>query len=514
MSELPQQLPTITTDSTVEEWKEFWAAASKIRVDQFQSAVTALKTKSNGEFLFFIMAYLRDDVGVNIDSILSLRNARKGLSLFQKSVPLSVSAVLQANSEDDDGIDYKKGRIIQNIMVHMGDDVKKRAYFIARQGVSFRHQGDRQKKPSVVYLRNLKEYEEKPVLYYSSSGSGKTVELAGSSVSRDADLTIILQGVNDDKDAEKYTEEAEEQLEREKESRQHEKSNEAMYTGRNGAKETNTSDQDLISRFTKRNSAMNSLLVNSEVLVELIKGAKDQFDSLLRAAEREERPLRIVLAIDEGSTCPRTLGGLLREPKLAERILHDALLRSEINDFKAEQVTVLLSIAGTGVSSSTVGSIGDTYQVLQPYCELGGLDNVYKAAFESNTKKLLVPWSAKPQAINSIEIVKKHLPVVAALMENGRMASIAIAEIRKYQEGTAGEPIYESKLVDNIVATFMKANGLAPLLEGKNSPSRQAVAASALAVHLFRDYTQFELKIPEDFDELASFAINMDFFFR
>ena len=68
-------------------------------------------------------------------------------------------------------------------------------YFVTDGSVKFRHEGKQSAIPETFFLcsRLQEVLEEKVLISYSASGSGKTVDLAGSSVSpRGADLTPIL----------------------------------------------------------------------------------------------------------------------------------------------------------------------------------------------------------------------------------------------------------------------------------------------------------------------------------
>ena len=89
-----------------------------------------------------------------------------------------------------------------------GDDriSDKDAFYMKRggeYGINFRHEGNSDKSPQIVYLeaeavwdklfyKSVPSDDGKVALYYSASGSGKTVELAASSVTRHADLAILV----------------------------------------------------------------------------------------------------------------------------------------------------------------------------------------------------------------------------------------------------------------------------------------------------------------------------------
>jgi hypothetical protein len=99
------------------------------------------------------------------------------------------------------------------------------------------------------------------------------------------------------------------------------------------------------------------------------------------------------------------------------------------------------------------------------------------------------------------------LPVVATLMQNGRMGSIAIAEMKLLE--SIGGPITEATLVDKIVRRFMLSNGMQSLaIEGKED-SKRAAAALALAVHLFQ--SKLKTQPPDNPSEFHKWATNMLF---
>lgn len=86
------------------------------------------------------------------------------------------------------------------------------AYFIKDESVKFRHEGIIESSPDWVYLcveNNMDDKWahsaalcfEKVALYYSASGSGKTVELAVTSVTRNVDLTLLPKISNSDEAA-------------------------------------------------------------------------------------------------------------------------------------------------------------------------------------------------------------------------------------------------------------------------------------------------------------------------
>jgi len=239
----------------------------------------------------------------------------------------------------------------------------------------------------------------------------------------------------------------------------------------------------------------------------LVLGVKDALQSVVNAANRHGATLKFVLAIDEGSTCTQVIRGILRFPEIAKTVLREAMF--VVLDSLPEEFDVLASDAGTGVASSTIGSPSENFAVLKPYHEREGKEKVFENELGSLSKKLNVPWSAYLKRTSNFEVFKTQLPVAATLMQNGRMASIAFSEIRKYKDD---EPVCESRLVDKIVYRYMESNGLKSLIRKEMTEKRQAVAAAALAVHLFRGIERFKVLVPPSKSEIDQFAQRMDFF--
>jgi hypothetical protein len=101
----------------------------------------------------------------------------------------------------------------------------------------------------------------------------------------------------------------------------------------------------------------------------------------------------------------------------------------------------------------------------------------------------------------------KRLPVAAVLMENGRMASIAAAVLKKHPTEV---PVVEANLVGIIVTSFMNSNGLKELVE--DTDKRHMVAAAAIAVHLFQDdVSQKGRCYPDQSDEYEQMVSEMSF---
>jgi len=264
--------------------------------------------------------------------------------------------------------------------------------------------------------------------------------------------------------------------------------------------------QILRRRMENKSIAMSAMI---EPLKNLVSGSKDALEEVVGAAKNQRLPLQVILAIDEGSKCTRILRGILRFPDIVKDMVCSTLSDGLDVDVTEADIDVQTSVAGTGVASATIGSVAPNFVIVTPYHELdAGKHKVYAKELRNMKQKLNVPWRSDFVRIDNFEVIKTQLPVVAMLMENGRMASIAISQLRAYEEDA---PVNESHLVDNIVRRFMRSNGLNPLVGKENATKRQAVAAAALAVHLFSSLSDFALSVPER-AKIDSFARKMKFF--
>ena len=103
-----------------------------------------------------------------------------------------------------------------------------------------------------------------------------------------------------------------------------------------------------------------------------------------------------------------------------------------------DRVSVLFSCAGTGAAMSSVGSSVDNFDIVDPAATK---DDANKALFDQGVKKVVNDEEEK-EPIKLIfpdgqrypvtyANVKKHLPFVKVLLDNGRMNSIASLEFRR-----------------------------------------------------------------------------------
>mmetsp|Transcript_27073 Transcript_27073/g.64705 ORF Transcript_27073/g.64705 Transcript_27073/m.64705 type:complete len:904 (-) Transcript_27073:212-2923(-) len=350
------------------------------------------------------------------------------------------------------------------------------AYYLPHQSSgNFRHEGVSDRSPPRLYLQDLSSLRQDIVpVFYSASGSGKTAEIVGSSVTRDCHLTIVLQPADGE-----YKYEADDDEDGE---------------AKDGGKEE-------VPTAAGRKQLSTLLGCIGAVAY----GDKNVFKCLMDAASETNDKLKLVVAIDEASCCPNMVRSILRDVDAADRLVRETLckcLGMEDTSMTTRLDNIKFSVAGTGAFAVTSGSADDAYEVTQ---------STYSQYHDDLKVKLLkcVPdhlvRGGGTTRMNLSTCVSDVLPVISVMMENGRMGSIACASLKEHP---AGVPIVESNLVENIVTKFMRSNGLDDL---RNYPEHQCrVAAAALAVHLFQGKSS-TAKLPNDADEYHKVAMEMDF---
>ena len=375
-----------------------------------------------------------------------------------------------------------------------------KAYYICHGStIKFRHEGVEDKRPPVLCLRDLSDKSGKVLVYYSSSGSGKTAELVGSSASRGSHLAIVMAVEDPDEEQYNHMEDF------------------ADYNPVPTDELTSPSSQEIGMKKPARDAAMHDRKIDrlvadlaiGEKLKTLIAEKQQQLLPVVQAAVDSKQPLKLVLAIDEASACPRVIRGILRNPQYLKTVVEDAF--TDVTSSKtfpsAFPFDLEISIAGTGVASSTIGSLPDNFTILKPYHE-DNFETVINYNLEKAPLNLVVPWSFEIERFGSLTTIEERFPVLATLMCNGRLASISLAMLREYAENR--KEIKEATLVDAIVHRFMKSNGMSQLLE--NAEEKRVVAASALAVHLFSKKKEFKVQVPKTNSKVAEWAQSMDFF--
>ncbi|CAB9504085.1 expressed unknown protein [Seminavis robusta] len=415
-----------------------------------------------------------------------------------------------------------------------------RAFYLnSNNVVKFRHEGERDRTPPVLYLGDMKD-DDKTLVYYSSSGSGKTSDLVGSSASRDSDLAVIL-GVSDPEPRmhEQFQMQADQNIDEDDESDDESEDSE-LETKSDDESDANapksSKDSELETKKKKNRSqgiynpemldgsqpqglskaavlrprSVNAQAADWAIRRALEKALKKQkekllFKELAKASNSAGRQVKLVLAVDEASSCPRVIRGMLRFPKPIKGSVKEFLNMELGLDEKLFDIKI--SIAGTGVASSTIGSVPKNFRVLKPYHE-DHFEDIINHKLQHEPLVLEVPWRPQQEKICDLKTIRSELPVLASLVVNGRLASITLAQLRKC--ATSKEEVKEGVLASRIVSKFLDSNGLMEIAQDEER--KPIVAASALAVHFFADRDEFKLSVPDDSQEVAKFAMNMDFF--
>jgi hypothetical protein len=248
-----------------------------------------------------------------------------------------------------------------------------KAYYLCSQNdVKFRHEGERGVCPRFLCLKDLAKYSETIIVYCSSSGSGKTAELVGSSATRGCDLAIVLT-VESDPTQSEYNE-------FESTACANWSRVESKNTTGSFAKElTSSSSQDECVDDSGKHEMQIQRLINKKALGEvilkkltnLLEQQSEYLIQMIEAANKVDRPLKLVLAIDEASSCPRIIQGILQfcefVKDLVWEVITDGLYQGEPSLCPNFKLEVEISIAGTGVSLSTIGSLPDNFIVVPPY---------------------------------------------------------------------------------------------------------------------------------------------------
>ncbi|KAL3921834.1 MAG: hypothetical protein SGILL_002537, partial [Bacillariaceae sp.] len=261
------------------------------------------------------------------------------------------------------------------------------------------------------------------------------------------------------------------------------------------------------------------LAMEMQILKELeplMKKEKKHLLQIVHAAVAAKQPLKLVLAIDEASSCPRVIRGILRNPDHVKCVVMKKAIDCALFDDSGHpsvchelKLNVDISICGTGVASSTIGSLPDNFAILTPYHEKN-YGSVIAESLKRNSIESAVPWSAETKQFNDMKIFEEHLPVLAQLMKNGRIASITLRILREHAREKSTQDIQEGVLVDDIIKIFMMSNGLSSLRSHKEH--KRLVAASAMAVHLFSKRKDFEITVPNESENVANWAAEMNFF--
>ena len=91
-------------------------------------------------------------------------------------------------------------KVINKIATRLSEKDGPVCHFVTDGNIKFRHEGWDDASPPILFLTDLQE-NSKVLLFCQASGSGKTVELAGSAVSRGAHLSLVCRMDSDPSNA-------------------------------------------------------------------------------------------------------------------------------------------------------------------------------------------------------------------------------------------------------------------------------------------------------------------------
>jgi hypothetical protein len=344
----------------------------------------------------------------------------------------------------------------------------RKCYYVTDGDISFRHQGSDERVPDKFFLcdRQESKLQNKVLVLFSASGSGKTVDLAGSGAARGMDLAIVV-----------------------------------------SMKDTTN---NRVPDKRERNKASMTLLKSK--IFDVLQSTPS-LANLVESAVTAERPLKINLAIDEASLCPKLVRSIIAVKEKASEAVREALAQYLTSNNRGTSNTanieVSFSVGGTGalagvVDGACLGSDIPRFEAVQPSARsfTSELCNLFLG---HGRTRLMLPGETQEEVV-TYERIQKRLPVVETLMRNGRMASIAASIMRGQMDNSE---VDEDVLVDAIVHAYMKSNGLRPLLN--DFPRKHMVAACALAVHLFQwDETNRREPTPNYEEEFQTFMWKMN----
>ena len=311
----------------------------------------------------------------------------------------------------------------------------------------FRHGGERDAIPPLVYV-TVAGCDDMVHVYNQHSGVGKTVELCSSAYIRGAHLTIFHEG----------------------------------------------SEEDDIEMDHERLSAQDLYIARktvAEMKVKAIVGDAVARNNDIFYALKERcgisKELKLILAIDEASTCRTLVRAITRDPDdlgVAAALEIQRLLGWEV------KISVRFSVAGTGSAAADIGSKPKHFFIVTPSISRSP-ESVYEAL------------RGEYRNLPTYKELKGRCPVLFTFVQyNARFCSIVLKVFPK--EGGGGH-YTDGLLVRKVVESFLKSNGISDI--AGNSEELARAGARTLAVHLF----QKEERVPENEKERRELADSYDY---
>ena len=296
----------------------------------------------------------------------------------------------------------------------------------------FRHGGQVEAIPPYVYV-TVDDWDDYIVLVYNQhSGVGKTVELCCSAYIRSADLAIYHKGRPEDEiEADEIAQES--------------------------------STKGVASLVARKMLAERRIKL---IVRETVEWNKNVFHALKQRCGISNT-LKLVLAIDEASTCRTLVRAIMRDRTALGETAADEF--QSLLDWKVD-IKVLFSVAGTGAAAAKIGSLPTPSTIVEPSISRSP-ESVYKALCRGYDVDL-----------PTYDQFKTMHPVLFTFVQyNARFSSIVLEVLAKESEDFGNT---EGFLIRKVVDLFIKCNGISAIAQDPEELAR--AGAQTLAVHLFQ----------------------------
>lgn len=380
------------------------------------------------------------------------------------------------------------------VMPYSGNrNYSKNCYFMtATEDVKFRHEGIPEACPPVFYIKSMIVARDKGRVHvsFTSSGSGKTVELASSSHTRQADLALLFGGIQDS-DMLKNSQEKYYQLcKADQDAKRAHNQKKRTSHADNLRFETEDSKRadEIKQALEHRQEDAGILLVKSFREINKSQGTLHKIKAV---AAKANQGLKIVVCLDEVYNCPVLVRSIIADRAWMAKNLRESLFRETKN------VEIVFSCAGTGAARGSVGSNDRNFEVKTPVAKS---KEAIWAIFEQGTQDdlNLIFRDGKTRRI-TYSVVEDHFPFIATLLKNGRMNSIACL---CFNDWKPERTLDEAELLSNIIDEYIKSNGLNSL---EGAQDQMLMGACAMATILFQPGIEGKRELPETPWEIEMF---------
>lgn len=349
---------------------------------------------------------------------------------------------------------YKDIRIVKTrIIGKHGIQEDGVCFYVSDGSIKFRHEGSDSYTPPVFLLqdRTMSEFHNKVLVEFSASGSGKTVDLAGAAASLGMDLTIVV-SIED------------------------------------------TPELKALSDPDQRNIKAMELLTTK---VSKVKKNTPDLATICGFAS-SKTPLKVAFSLDESSVSKNLVRSIISSHVDAATAVANGL------GVPPHALVVRFMVGGTGAASGTIGSNTQNFKHVQPTGRVH--HDLLTEMFLGEDLEMQFPGHPRAELVTT-ERIQDELPVLAALMQNGRMSSIAAAVLK--DKAQLKEEIKEAYFVDIVIRKYIESNGMQNLVEVKNC-EKSAVASCAFAVQLFQTTAEDKALAPPPGEEFEKFLNDME----